>query len=133
MAHRWEHYEDPAKTPAQRFMGEPQRICRLCGVVQHLETSHSWMRVVGRRWVPAAPRCAVGTLGAAQVAALQALQAQTLPGEGSTPAPAVLRRLRDLQLVYEERGRWFISMRGRWALRVRDEGIVPDKKPCSSA
>lgn len=57
MRHSYRPWEDPAKTPAQRFMGEPQRRCEHCGAVQSRETQYSWMRVTGYRWYPPAGRC----------------------------------------------------------------------------
>ena len=56
MRHGWHHYADPAKSPAQRFMGEPQRRCEHCGKVQTQHKDYTWGRIIGRRWLPLAGR-----------------------------------------------------------------------------
>jgi hypothetical protein len=46
MKHNWRTPE--YKTQEERikaFMGDLERVCSNCGVRQHRETSHSWMRV----------------------------------------------------------------------------------------
>lgn len=57
MKHEWQHYDNPAKTNAEKFMGEPERRCAHCGTVQQRITQHAWMRVTGYLWRPLAGRC----------------------------------------------------------------------------
>jgi hypothetical protein len=54
-AHVW---QDHAKYGDHRdILADPHRKCALCRVVQHLETTHSWMRVLHKRWRPLVGRC----------------------------------------------------------------------------
>lgn len=57
MKHAWHDYADPGKTPAQRFMAEPERRCSNCGVIQQRFTETAWMRTVRVRWLPLVGRC----------------------------------------------------------------------------
>jgi hypothetical protein len=59
MAHKWEFYQPPHMSNAELFMNEPFRRCAHCGKVQQRHTEHSWMRVVGYKWLPKAGRCTV--------------------------------------------------------------------------
>ena len=56
VAHDWEdvRHELP---PASQISSLGYRRCRLCGVEQHKEDIHLWMRVVGYRWRPLVGRC----------------------------------------------------------------------------
>lgn len=44
--------------PGKMLMGDPYRQCQHCGAIQQQVTSHAWMRVTGRRWLPLVGRCA---------------------------------------------------------------------------
>ncbi len=39
------------------LMADLHRKCELCKAVQHLETTHAWMRILHRRWRPLVGRC----------------------------------------------------------------------------
>ena len=57
MAHKWEDYDDPEMSPAQRFISEPKRRCACCGFIQERQTDTWYMRIERRYWRPLAGRC----------------------------------------------------------------------------
>lgn len=53
MKHDW---YDPRPNGPERMFSE-KRKCHNCGAEQNLKIETSWMRIVGRRWMPLVGRC----------------------------------------------------------------------------
>ena len=56
-AHLWKRWEDPTKSPAQRFMGAQERRCEHCGAIQREQKDYTWGRITARNWKPPVGRC----------------------------------------------------------------------------
>lgn len=53
MKHRWKVVSKTAATA----LDSPKRACQNCKKEQTQELTHSWGRIIGRRWVPKVGHC----------------------------------------------------------------------------